>query len=314
MVSINEGGRKMNNLKTIGLTVGLAVSLLLTGCGSDDSKQNNGDSTSNKESIGEQVDYKIIGIEPGAGLTDLSEKTLEEYDNLKGWELEESSTPGMLSSLEQAIRNEEPIIITGWTPHWMFSSYDLKFLDDPQGTLGGTENINTLVRKDLEKDMPDAYTILDRFYWEPEDMEAVMFEAQTTSFEDAADKWIKENEDKVSEWTKDVKEVKGTDIELASTPWDSERASSSVLKAVFEQLGYTVTITPVDPAIMFQAIATGVADATVAAWMPSTHGSFYEKYKKDLVDLGENLKGTKNGFVVPEYMDIDSIEDLQPKK
>lgn len=36
--------------------------------------------------------------------------------------------------------------------------------------------------------------------------------------------------------------------------------------------------------------------------------------KEDFVDLGENLKGTKTGFVVPTYMDIDSIEDLQPKK
>ncbi|MGE7839271.1 glycine betaine ABC transporter substrate-binding protein [Lysinibacillus sp. NPDC093712] len=301
-------------LKSVGLTLGLATMLLLTGCGDGDSKKEDGNSTGNAPSIGEQVDYKIIGIEPGAGLTELAEKTIEEYENLKGWELEQSSTPGMLGSLEQAIRNEEPIIITGWTPHWMFSSYDLKFLEDPQGTLGGSENINTLARKGLEKDLPDAYTILDRFYWEPEDMEAVMFEAQTSSFEEAADKWIEENQEKVNEWTKDAKKVSGKEIELASTPWDSERASSSVLQAVLEDLGYTVTITPVDPAIMFQAIATGVADATVAAWLPTTHSSFYEKYKDDFDDLGENLKGTKNGFVVPEYMDIDSIEDLQPKK
>jgi len=301
-------------LKSVGLTLGLAISLLLTGCGDGDSKKDNGNSIGTTPSIGEQVDYKIIGIEPGAGLTGLAENTIEKYENLKDWELEQSSTPGMLGSLEQAIRNEDPIIITGWTPHWMFSSYDLKFLEDPQGTLGGSENINTLARKGLEKDLPDAYTILDRFYWEPEDMEAVMFEAQTSSFEDAADKWIEENQDKVNEWTKDTKKVSGKEIELASTPWDSERASSSVLQAVFEELGYTVTITPVDPAIMFQAIATDVADATVAAWLPTTHSSFYEKYKDDFVDLGENLKGTKNGFVVPAYMDIDSIEDLQPKK
>lgn len=300
----------MVKLKTVGLTFGIAVSLLLAGCGD----KNDADTTGKTKSIGEQVDYKIIGIEPGAGLTELSENTLAEYQNLQGWELEESSTPGMLGSLEQAIRNEEPIIITGWTPHWMFSSYDLKFLEDPQGTLGGTENINTLVRKDLAKDLPDAYTLLNQFYWEPEDMEAVMYEAQTTSFEEAADKWIAQNEEKVNEWTKGMTKVKGKEIELASTPWDSERASSSVLQAVFEELGYTVTITPVDPAIMFQAIASGVADATVAAWLPTTHSSFYAKYKDDFVDLGENLTGTKNGFVVPTYMDIDSIEDLQPKQ
>ena len=50
-------------------------------------------------------------------------------------------------------------------------------MEDPKGTLGGAENINTLVRKGLETDLPEAYTFLDRFYWEPEDMEAVMYDA-----------------------------------------------------------------------------------------------------------------------------------------
>ena len=46
---------------------------------------------------------------------------------LEGWELLESSTAGMLASLDAAIRNEEPIVVTGWTPHWKFSAYDLKY-------------------------------------------------------------------------------------------------------------------------------------------------------------------------------------------
>ncbi|WP_332649871.1 glycine betaine ABC transporter substrate-binding protein [Lysinibacillus sp. 54212] len=302
----------MVKMKTLGITFGLAFSLLLTGCGDEKDNQNNGKSTG--DSLGEQIDYKITGIEPGAGITELSRNTLEEYDNLKGWELVESSTAGMLGSLEQAIRNEEPIIVTGWTPHWKFSEYDLKFLEDPKGTLGGEENINTLVRKGFETDYPDAYTVLDRFYWEPEDMEAVMHEAQDNSFEEAAMKWIEDNQDRVNEWTEGIAKVDGKEIEIVSTPWDTERASSSVAEIVLEQLGYNVTVTPVDPAIMFQAIATGEADATLAPWLPSTHQSFYDKHKEDVVDLGENLKGTRTGFVVPAYMDIDSIEDLKPKE
>lgn len=304
----------MGKLKSLAVTLGLTVSLLLTGCGDKDVNPNNENSTGDTGNIGEKVDYKIVGIEPGAGLTELSRNTLEEYENLKGWELVESSTAGMLVSLKQAIDNKEPIIITGWTPHWMFSAYDIKFLDDPKGTLGGLENINTLVRKGLENDLPEAYTVLDRFYWEPEDMEAVMYDAQNVSFEEAAMKWIEENRDRVNEWTEGIEKVDGKEIEIVSTPWDTERASSSVIEAILKELGYIVKVTPVDPAIMFQAIATGKADATVAPWLPSTHHSFYEKLKEDIVDLGENLKGTKNGFVVPEYMDIESIEDLKPKE
>lgn len=301
----------MTRFKTLGITFGITASLLLGACGDDEGSNN---STEGVESIGEQVDYTIVGIEPGAGLTGLSEDALEQYENLEGWTLEESSTAGMLVSLKQAIDNEEPIIITGWKPHWKFSAYDLKVLEDPKGTLGGAENINTLVRKDLEKDLPDVYTVLDRFYWEPEDMEKVMYDAQDVDFEDAVAMWIKDNQDKVNEWTEGVAKANGTEVELVSTPWDSERASSSVVKAVLEQLGYKVTVTPVDPAIMFQAIATGEGDATLAAWLPTTHQAFYEKYKEDIVDLGENLEGTQNGFVVPSYMDINSIEDLEPKE
>ena len=306
------GGKRLS-LKFFGITLGLVASLLLTGC-SEDSSQPKGNESGETVSIGEQVDYQIIGIEPGAGVTELSNNTLKEYENLNGWELVESSTAGMLSSLKQAIQNKEPIIITGWTPHWKFLAYDLKILDDPKGVLGGLENINTFVRKGLENDLPEAYKILDRFYWEPEDMEAVMHDAQNASFEDAAMNWMKVNQDRVDEWTKDINKVDGKAFDLVSMPWDSERASSSVMKGVLEQVGYDVTVTPVDPAMLFQAIATGEADATLAPWLPSTHGSFYEKVKKDVVDLGANLKGTQVGFVVPSYVEIDSIEDLQPKK
>ena len=304
----------MVKIKSIGITLGLSAALLLTGCGSEGSNQDSDNSAGKSTSIGEQIDYTITGIEPGAGTTELAHNTLEGYENLEGWELLESSTAGMLGALEEAVKSEEPIILTGWTPHWMFSAYDLKFLEDPKGTFGGSENVNTIVRKGLEEDMPSAYTILDRFYWEPADMEAVMFDAQEVSFEEAAAKWIEANSDKVAEWVEGVEKVEGEEIELVSTPWDTERASSSVVKAVLEQQGYKVTVTPVDPAIMFQAIATSEGDATVAPWLPSTHASFYEKHKEDMIDLGENLKGTKIGLVVPAYMDIDSIEDLQPKE
>ena len=303
------------NWKKLGILTGLSLSLVVAGCGQDDSASNgNNGGNETTTNVSEELDYTITGIEPGAGITGQAINTLEEYENLEGWELQESSTAGMVGSLDAAIKNEEPIIVTGWNPHWKFSAYDLKYLEDPKGTFGGSENINTLVRKDLEEDMPNAYKILDRFNWEPQDMEAVMFDAQEVSFEEAANNWIEKNPDKVAQWTEGIEKVDGKEIELVSTPWDSERASSSVMEAVLEQLGFKVTVTPVDPAIMFEAVATGQADATLAPWLPSTHSSFYEKHKEDIVDLGENLTGTQNGLVVPEYMDIDSIEDLQPKE
>lgn len=301
----------MNKFKKLGMTLGISSALLLAACGDDSSNNTAGDPTS----IGEQVGYNIIGVEPGAGLTGLSKEVLEQYENLEGWTLQESSTAGMIGTLDQAIRNEEPVIVTGWTPHWKFSAYDLKILEDPKGILGGPENIQTLARKGLEQDLPDVYTVLDRFYWEPSDMEKVMYDAQNgEEFDVAAENWVENNQDKVSEWTKGIAQGNGEKVKVITTPWDSEFASSSVVKVVLDQLGYEVEVTPVDPAIMFQAIASGEGDVTVAPWLPTTHKAFYDKHKEDIDDLGVNLEGTQNGFVVPSYMAIDSIEDLNPKK
>src|SRR5699024_10396493 len=101
---------------------------------------------------------------------------------------------------------------------------------------------------------------------------------------------------------------------LVYVEWDSEVASTNVVGHVLENLGFDVTLTPVDNAVMWQAVAGGEADGMVAAWLPGTHGDLYEQYQDDLEDLGENLEGAKIGLVVPKYMDIDSIEDLEPKE
>lgn len=102
----------------------------------------------------------------------------------------------------------------------------------------------------------------------------------------------------------------GKSIELVYVEWDTEVASTHVIGKVLEDLGYDVTLTPLDNAVMWQSVANGESDAMVAAWLPATHGDLFEEYKDQVVDLGANFDGAKIGMVVPSYMDIDSIEDL----
>ena len=283
-----------------------SASLLFAACGTDDAVEN-GDA-----SVGEQLEYTITGIEPGAGITERAEAALEEYENLAGWELETSSTAGMMGQLETAISNEDPIIITGWTPHYKFETYDLKFLEDPEGVFGEPEGVHTMTREGFEEDFPEAYAILDNFSWEVEDMQGIMLEAQEVDFEVAAANWIEENQETVDSWTEGVDEVDGQEIELGSFPWDSERASVQVVSQVLEEHGFSVNISNVDPSILFQALAQGEVDATVAPWLPTTQGAYLEEYGDQIIDMGPNMEGTVIGLVVPEYMEIDSIEDLEP--
>lgn len=147
----------------------------------------------------------ITGIEPGAGVVAASERSLEEYDNLDGWEVHTSSSGAMTTELRTAYGNEEEIIVTGWSPHWKFQEFDLKYLEDPNGTFGEAETINTMVREGLEEDMPEVYQVLDNFNWTTDDIEAVMLDiSEGTLPEDAAAAWVEENQDKVAEWTEGI--------------------------------------------------------------------------------------------------------------
>lgn len=142
----------------------------------------------------------IIGIDPGAGLQGLTEDVVEEYDlNLR---LRDGSDATMTAALANAVNNDEPIVVTAWTPHWKFARWDLKYLDDPEGVYGGAEQIHTIARKGLAEDNPEAYAILERFEWTPDDMEEVMLlneEPGSDPYENAK-KWLADNEDRVKEW------------------------------------------------------------------------------------------------------------------
>ncbi len=155
--------------------------------------------------LSDEAGQSITGIEAGAGVVGAAEQALEDYENLSDWSVQTSSSGAMTTQLNTAIQNEEDIVITGWSPHWMFQTYDLKYLEDPEGSFGEAETIDTFAREGLAEDMPEAYQILDNFQWSTEDMESVMLDIQEgTDPEDAARTWVDENPEKVAEWTEGV--------------------------------------------------------------------------------------------------------------
>ncbi|WP_373738552.1 ABC transporter permease/substrate binding protein [Jeotgalibaca porci] len=151
--------------------------------------------------LSDEAGQVITGIEPGAGITGLTEEAFEVYENLAGWTQKTSSTGAMTVELGQAIAKEEEIVFTGWTPHWMFERYDLKMLEDPENVMGAGETIVSLARIGLEEDIPEVYKVLDNFNWELEDMQSVMLEmSEGLAPEVAARNWIDANPDKVESW------------------------------------------------------------------------------------------------------------------
>ena len=108
----------------------------------------------------------------------------------------------MAAALQDAIKNHEWVVVTGWTPHWMFARWKLKYLDDPKNIYGGEEYISTIVRRGLKKDMPEVYTVLDKFSWSPKDIAEVMIMNRKKGADpvETARQWVKDNPEKVKKW------------------------------------------------------------------------------------------------------------------
>ncbi len=157
------------------------------------------DSIEELNGVADRFGGRIVGIEPGAGIMTRTEQAIEEYG--LDYELVASSSAGMAAELRSSINSEDWVVVTGWSPHWKFSRYDLKFLDDPKGVYGGAEDIVTLARQGLKTDDPEAYGILTRFEWTTGDITSVMNAIEGgMPEEEAAKAWVDANPEKVKAW------------------------------------------------------------------------------------------------------------------
>ena len=145
---------------------------------------------------------KITGIDPGAGLMQASEKAMEEYGlSDAGYNLVSASGAGMTAALSRAIRRDEWIVVTGWSPHWKFAKWDLRYIDDPKGVLGGRERIHALARKGFYQDVPyEVFEFFTRMFIPLSELEAVMLEATESDYESAVDNYIKNHPKRVNYW------------------------------------------------------------------------------------------------------------------
>lgn len=100
-------------------------------------------------------------------------------------------------------------------------------------------------------------------------------------------------------------------IKIVYVEWACATASSNVMKAVIEEnLDYEVELTPVSAAAMYAAMAAGDQDALTTSWLPITHGEMVKRYTGKIENLGPNLEGAKIGLIVPTYVTIDSIAEI----
>ena len=146
---------------------------------------------------------KIIGIETDSGMMTLMQEKLMPAYGLEDFELIPGTEVSMTAELAHAIQKKKWIVVLGWTPHWKFGRWALKFLDDPKNIWGGESKIHTLARKGLKEDMPDVYKFLDNFNWKPDDMEQLLlWNEMGGNPYDNAKRWMRANPQVVESWLK----------------------------------------------------------------------------------------------------------------
>ena len=150
---------------------------------------------------------RIVGIEPGAGLTEAMEKKVIPGYGLDKMEFLTSSTPAMLAELKKALDSDQNIAVTLWRPHWAYDAYDLKDLKDPKGALGAAESIHTVTRTGFKDDFADANAWFTAFKMDSDllfSLENVMFreDHKQSEFPQIVKDWMADNQDYVDSLTK----------------------------------------------------------------------------------------------------------------
>lgn len=121
----------------------------------------------------QKFDSKIYGIGVGAGIYYNTEKAINEY-NLNFTQMASSET-SMITALKKAVSQKEWVIITGWKPHFIWSNFDLKTLDDPKG-IYPTDEIKIISRKGFKEEKPQITAILENFKLSEELLNELMTE------------------------------------------------------------------------------------------------------------------------------------------
>ncbi|WAH37078.1 glycine betaine ABC transporter substrate-binding protein [Alicyclobacillus dauci] len=145
---------------------------------------------------------RIVGIEPGSEEDNAVKKMISVY-GMNNMSLQESSTTAMLSSLQHAYEQHQPIAVVMWTPHWAFVKYHLKFIKDPKKILAGQSSITIEANKEWAQSNPQVAKWFQNFKLNANQLASLEEAVKDQSDQDAAaKKWIQSNQALVNSWLK----------------------------------------------------------------------------------------------------------------
>ncbi|MFG2891620.1 ABC transporter permease/substrate binding protein [Streptomyces sp. NPDC048248] len=268
---------------------------------------------------------KITGIEPGAGeMKILKDKVLKDYGLDGEYKVVESSTSSMLSELDRKIHEKKPIAVTLWSPHWAYDKYKLTKLKDPKGSFGASDSLHMLGRKGFAKDEPQVAKWMKNFHMDEKQLTSLENEIKKAGVgheQDGVRAWLKQHPGLVDKLAPSANAAyaKGKDAGKAPNigypAWDEGIATTYLWKNVLEKRGYKPRIRNLDVGPMWTGLSTGQIDVETDAWLPVAQKQYWDKYKKDLVDVGAWYDKTSLEISVPSYVKgVKTLDDLRKRK
>lgn len=143
---------------------------------------------------------EITGVDAGTGIMKSSARVIDRYG--LGFKLMVSNSTAMTALLKKAIEKRDWIVVTGWTPHWMFDCFNLRMLEDPEGVYGQGESIHTITRKGFTADQPYVAELLGNISLSQEELCSLMqaIEVHKGGETEAVRQWMSENRTLVESW------------------------------------------------------------------------------------------------------------------
>jgi glycine betaine/proline transport system substrate-binding protein len=157
-----------------------------------------------KSSVAERMTKLIQGIGPGATITTVSRKAIEEYGlGRLGYTLQPGTQSEWTGAFDAAASERRWIVFPTWAPQYLNRDGQLRALVDPRGVLGGVNRAALVGRSDRVQALPettrkalariepglDGVTEMD---W--------LVNVEGLTPQEAAQRWMHANEGRVSGW------------------------------------------------------------------------------------------------------------------
>ena len=161
----------------------------------------------------DKFDKKFYGIEPGNDGNKIVQAKIDDpANNLKGWELVESSEQGMLAQAQKSMKNQEWIAFLGWTPHPVMGKMKLVYLTGFENDGFGDAQIKTLTRPGYSAECANVGKLLANLKFDLAQESAIMAAIDGgAEGEKASAEWLKANPGVLDSWLAGVTTTDGQD-------------------------------------------------------------------------------------------------------